>query len=96
MDSKTCINDIRNFPEVKEIIKSGVEAFGRTWGKSGSRYHGSHIVFIKGDEIVLLHQHRRTKELSIDCFLKAEARDKSLFQEILHVLEKHGVFPKRE
>ena len=87
------INEIRNFPEVLAII-SQCEGFGRTWGKSGSQYHGSHIVFIKGNEIILLYQHRKTNRLFIDCFLKTETGDKKLFQEILYALSEHEVFPE--
>ena len=90
---QVCINEIRNFSEIQAIINQ-CQGFGRTWGKSGSQYHGSHIVFIKDNEIVLLYQHRKTKHLRIDCFLKADEKEKSLFQQILAALSTYEIFPE--
>jgi hypothetical protein len=95
MNKQPCINEIRNFSEIQSIINQ-CQGFGRTWGKSGSQYHGSHIVFIKDNEIVLLYQHRQTKHLKIDCFVKNNANQQVLFQQILNALHQREVFPETE
>lgn len=67
----TCINIIRNLPGVKEIINS-CSAFGRTWGKTGSKLHGSHIAFINPEEIVLLIQDKKSGDIRFINFVKVE------------------------
>ncbi len=94
-EKQVCINTIRNFSEIQNIINQ-CHGFGRTWGKAGSPYHGSHIVFIKENEIVLLYQHRKTKQLKIEHFLKPETSGQGLFQQVINALKVHEVFPKTE
>jgi len=52
---KICINTVRRLPGIEEIIKN-CAGFGRSWGRKGSPLHGSHIIFINPDEIVLIRQ----------------------------------------
>ena len=52
---KICINTIRRLPGIEAIIKK-CAGFGRSWGKKGSLLHGSHIIFINPEEIVLVRQ----------------------------------------
>jgi hypothetical protein len=52
---KICINTIRRLPGIEKIIGS-CAGFGRSWGKKGSPLHGSHIIFINPEEIVLVRQ----------------------------------------
>jgi len=63
-----CINDIRNFPEIKELLKT-CEGFGRTWGRKGSYYYGSHIAFIRKEAIVLLIQGKKKAAESLSLIL---------------------------
>jgi len=93
-ETNVCINDIRNFPEIKELLKS-CEAFGRTWGRKGSYYYGSHIAFIRKEAIVLLIQGKKKgSRIAVVNFVK-DARPQDackLKNELLAILAKHGIF----
>jgi len=90
------INDIRNFSEIKELLKS-CEAFGRTWGRKGSYYYGSHIAFIGKEAIVLLIQgKKKDSNIAIVNFVKEEfsSKDVKLKNEIIAILANHGIIPE--
>lgn len=83
-----CINTIRNLPGIGRII-AACSAFGRTWGRQGSPLHGSHIAFINQDEVVLLVQAKKTKEILLLEFKKAGRS--GLGDEISAELDRNGV-----
>jgi hypothetical protein len=96
MQKNVCINEVRNFPEIKEILKK-CDGFGRSWGRKGSCFYGSHIVFIKGRTIVLVHQSReKGSKLHIANFT-AESEtspDSALKNEIIAALAKYEIIPE--
>jgi hypothetical protein len=92
-EKNVCINDIRNFPEIKKLL-STCEAFGRTWGRKGSYYYGSHIAFIQKEAIVLLIQGKKKgSKIAVANFVKDDnAKDECrLKNEIIAILAKYGI-----
>ena len=90
------INDIRNFYEIKELLKS-CEAFGRTWGRKGGYYCGSHIAFIQKEVIVLLIQgKKKDSKIFIANFVKEKflSKEVKLKNEIIAILANHGIIPE--
>ena len=91
-----CINDIRNFPEIKELLKT-CEGFGRTWGRKGSYYYGSHIAFIRKEAIVLLIQGKKKgSRIAVAHFVKdTHPQDECIFKnELIAILAKYGISPE--
>ena len=95
-ENNVCINGIRNFPEIKELLKS-CEGFGRTWGRKGSYYYGSHIAFIQKETIVLLIQGKKKgSSIAVANFVKERYPNDEvkLKNEIIAILVNHGIIPE--
>lgn len=72
---KICINTVRRLPGIECIIKS-CAGFGRSWGKKGSSLHGSHIIFINSEEIVLVCQGKsKDSPILLNHFKKSSGSD---------------------
>ena len=92
------INDIRNFSEINELLKS-CEAFGRTWGRKGSYYCGSHITFIQKEAVVIIYQgKKKDSKIFVANFVKDfHPRDESKLKNILiAILANHGIIPEEK
>jgi len=86
---KTCINNIRRLPGIERIIAS-CAGFGRSWGRKGSALHGSHIVFINPEEIVLVVQGKaKDSQIILSHFVKV-TRTK-LGDNIINELTQQGI-----
>ena len=87
------INEIRNLPEIKDILKH-CEGFGRTWGTKGTYFHGSHITFITREAIVLIYQgKKKDSKICIANFVKDNFAGDGLAlkENLMAILENYGI-----